>query len=448
MSIETASGRAVLPPGPRGPGILPLLGALVARDRTVALLTRRYGPTFTVRVPILGPAVVISDSDLIKQVFQAKSDVVERPVLNLGEFFGPGSLFSLEGERHQERRKLLVPPLHGRRMREYEGIVEEETRNEVASWPEGEEFAVLPSMMRITLDIILRAVFGAEDEELSELRVLLPDMVAIGSRLASSPVGRVLSGPLSPRGRLERRRRRFREIVRVLIDKAQADPNLEDREDILSLLLLARYDDGSAMSYHEIGDELLTLLAAGHETTATTLAWATERARRHPAVLRRLAEEADTEGAAYRYAFIQEVQRVRPVIQETGRRVVAPSMQLGQWTLPQGCTILVDIRSAHRGATGFPHAGLFDPDRFLDAAPDVYSWVPFGGGRRRCIGAAFATMEMNVVLRTLLREFEIGVTDAPAERNHHRGVASAPADGGRILVRRRARQAIGANTAP
>src|SRR6266702_3377313 len=305
---------------------------------------------------------------------------------------------------------LLEPPFHGRRLRAYEAIVEAEAVREMATWPEGAEFATLDSMMRITLNAILRAVFGADGAELAALRTLLPAMVKLGSRLAVLPIPRTDLGRWSPWGRGLAYRREYDAIVGRLIAAARQDPRLDDRDDVLALMLQSRYDDGAGMSRDEIADQLLTLLTAGHETTATTLAWAVERLRRHPAVLRRLADEADAGGSDLREATILEVQRVRPVIDRTARQVRAPSMRLGRWTLPEGQIVLVSIYLIHSNEALFPHARSFDPDRFAGSRPDTHQWIPFGGGVRRCIGAAFAHMEMNVVLRTLLRDFTLEPT--------------------------------------
>jgi cytochrome P450 len=231
-------------------------------------------------------------------------------------------------------------------------------------------------------------------------------------------------------------RREYDAVVARLI--ARGDAALDDRDDVLALMLQSRYADGSAMSRSEISDQLLTLLAAGHETTATTLAWTMERLRRHPEVLRTLAEEADAGGAAFREATILEVQRTRPVIDFVGRQVKADSMRLGRWTLPKGCPVIVSVALVHGDERVFQNARAFDPSRFLDAKPGLYQWIPFGGGVRRCLGAAFANMEMNVVLRTILRDFSVVPTSERGERWHWRGVASAPARGGLTAVRRRA----------
>jgi cytochrome P450 len=396
----------------------------------------RYGDAFTVNVPIFGRAVVISDPGEVKQLFTAGPDLVENLEPNLGRVLGPGSLFALTGKEHRRQRKLLVPPFHGRRLAAYERIVEEETVRAMASWPQGRSFATLPSTMRITLNAILRAVFGAEGEEFTRLRTLLPQTVTLGSRLAVLPIPDVGRGRWSPWGRFRALRHEYDAIVERLIAKAERD-DLDARDDVLALMLQSRYDDGSGMTHGEIADQLLTLLSAGHETTATTLAWAVERLRRHPAVLAELVEEVDAGGDTLLQATITEVQRTRPVIDLVGRQVKADRFTLGRWTLPKGSIALVGITLIHEDASLFPNPSAFDPSRFVDARPDLYQWIPFGGGTRRCIGAAFASMEMNVVLRTLLRDFTLLPTADRAERWHSRGIAGAPAKGGRAVVRRR-----------
>ena len=426
-----------LPPGPSAPRFVQGIYALATPLRGMRRLRARYGDAFTVNVPIFGRAVVISDSAEIKQLFTAGPDLVGNLEPNLGRVLGPGSLFALTGEEHRKQRKLLVPPFHGRRLAAYEKIIEEEAVRELASWPQGRAFATLPSMMRITLGAILRAVFGADGAELARLRELLPSAVTLGSRLAVLPMPRVDLGRWSPWGRFWAMRREYDAIVERLIAKAVRGGDLDERDDVLALLLQSRYDDGSVMSHGQIADQLLTLLSAGHETTATTLAWAVERLRRHPAVLRELVEEADAGGGALRQATIVEVQRTRPVIDLVGRQVKADGFQLGRWTLPKGYMALVGISLIHDDESLFPDARAFDPSRFLDARPDLYQWIPFGGGTRRCIGAAFANMEMDVVLRTLLRDFTLLPTTERAERWHSRGIANAPAKGGRAVVRRR-----------
>jgi cytochrome P450 len=437
----------MLPPGPSASRAVQGAYALAVSRRGMRRMRDRYGDTFTVNVPIFGRAVVISDPVEIKRLFMAGSDVVDNLDRNLGRVLGPGSMFALAGEEHRRQRKLLVPPFHGRRLAAYEKIVEEETVRESASWPQDRAFATLPPMMRITLNVILRAVFGAEGAEFSQLRELLPAAIRLGSRLAVLPVPKVDFGRWSPWGRFRAMRREYDAIVERLISKAAQDNDLDERDDILALMLQSRYDDGAGMSHREIADQLLTLLTAGHETTATTLAWAIERLRRHPAVLRELVEEVDAGGGTLREATILEVQRTRPVIDLVGRQVKADSFQLGRWTLPKGYAVLVSITLIHDNESVFPDARAFDPSRFLDARPDLYQWIPFGGGTRRCLGAAFANMEMNVILRTMLRDFTLLPTNERDERWHSRGVANAPAKGGRAIVRRRTPRAVPPATA-
>ena len=424
--MTTMTTAATLPPGPTAPRAVQGAYALTFPLRGMRRLKERYGDAFTVNVPIFGRAVVISDPGEIKQLFTSGPDLVDNLEVNLGRVLGPHSMFALSGDDHRRQRKLLVPPFHGRRLAAYEKIVEEETVRELVSWPDGRAFATLPSMMRITLNAILRAVFGAEGAEFAELRELLPPFVTLGSRLAVAPISK--KGRFNPWRRFEQMRRRYDAIVDRLIAKARPDG-----DDVLAMMLQTRYDDGSGLSRDEISDQLLTLLTAGHETTATTLAWAVERLRRHPALLDELAND----DGKLLDATILEVQRTRPVIDLTARQVKQDGFRLGRWTLPKGYAVLVSIALIHDDDAVFPHAATFDPHRFEGARPDLYQWIPFGGGTRRCLGAAFATMELTVVLRTLLRDFTLEPTTEAGERRHSRGVAYAPAKGGRVIVRRR-----------
>jgi cytochrome P450 family 138 len=425
-----------LPPGPLTPRFVQAAYALTHAQRGMRRMRDRYGDAFTINMPAFGRALVISDPAEVRQLLRAGFDVADNLERNLGRVLGPGSLFALRGEEHHRRRRLLVPPFHGRRLAAYERIVEEETVRELASWPRGRAFASLPSMMRITLNVILRAVFGAEGAEFAALRDLLPRIIRVGSWLAVLPLPTVDYGRWTPWGYFRAMRREYDAIVDRLITKA--DPGARDaRDDVLALMLQSRYDDGSPMSHGDIADQLLTLLTAGHETTATTLAWAIERLRRHPAVLRALVDEVDSGGKEWREATILEVQRTRPVIDMVGRQVKVDGFRLGRWTVPKGYAVLVSIALIHNDESVFPNAQAFDPTRFLDVRPDLYQWIPFGGGPRRCLGAAFANMEMNVVLRTMLREVTLEPTAEPGERWHSRGIANAPAKGGRAIVHHR-----------
>lgn len=426
-----------VPPGPRLPRLVQGLGFVLFRRKYTGGLVRRYGDVATMNLPVFGHMVTVADPQLAKQLFAANTDEVGNIQPNLSRLFGSGSVFALDGVDHRRRRKLLTPPFHGKSIKNYEKIFEQETLREAQSWPEGREFETLEPMMRITLNVILRAVFGADGERLDELRAIIPPWVTLGSKLAMAPAMPRRLGQVGPWGRLAEYRRRYDAVVDRLIADVTADGNAEDRDDILSLLLRSTYEDGTAMSHREIADELLTLLAAGHETTASTLAWAFERISRHPDVAAKLAAEAATADNEYRQATILEVQRARTVIDGAARHVYAPSFELGEWVIPRGYSIRVDISNIHERSQEFPNPKRFDPERFMGKRPSTFAWLPFGGGTRRCVGAAFANVEMDVVLRTVLRHFTIDSTTAPGEKVHCRGVAFTPTKGGRVVLRRR-----------
>lgn len=433
-----ASPAVALPPGPQWPAFLQGAAYAVSRTRTVRRMARTYGDVFTMTLPVFGRAVVVADPQLAKQLFTTNTEDVGNIQPNLSRVLGPGSVFALDRGEHKRRRKLLTPPFHGKSIRNYERIFEEETLREMASWPDGRPFETLEPMMRITLNTILRAVFGADGERLDELREIIPPWVTLGSKLAVLPAPSRTYARWTPWGRLAEYRRRYDAVVDRLIDDVRARPDFETRDDVLALLLRSTYEDGTAMSRADIADELLTLLAAGHETTGSTLAWVIERISRHPDVLARLEAEAATDDNAYRQAVILETQRVRTVIDFAGRHVYAPTVRLGDWVIPRGYSITVAINELHHRSADFAAPDRFDPQRFVDDKPNVLSFIPFGGGTRRCVGAVFANVEMDVVLRTVLRHFAIQTTTAPDEKMHSRGVAYTPKSGGRAVLRRRA----------
>ncbi|KXT57401.1 cytochrome P450 [Gordonia sp. QH-12] len=432
-----ADGPHRLPPGPRLPRAVQGAGFLVDRRRSLRWIAHRYGDAAALALPFFGETVLISDPAMAKQLCMAKSDTVVNVRPNLGRTLGRGSMFALVGDEHRRRRRLLTPPLHGRRIKEYEAIVAQEFASEASRWPVGRPFATLEPMMRITLNVILRAVFGAQGSGLDALADLMPPLVTNGSRLATLPELPRLGGKANPRNRFDAERAEYDAVISPLITQARADAHLAERNDILALMVQSSYDDGTVMSDAEIRDELLTLLAAGHETTATTLAWAMERLSRHPRILADLAAEARSEENTLRIATIHEVQRSRPVIDLFGRHVIAEDgLELGDYRIPKGYNAVVAISLLHDDSRQFADPARFDPQRFVDAKPGQ-AWLPFGGGTRRCIGAAFAHMEMDVVLRELLRTFTVQPTAAKGERWHSRGVAYAPARGGRVVLSRR-----------
>lgn len=438
MTTHLGAPPAKLPPSSTTPRALTALGFITNRRRAIERELAKHGRCFATQIPVFGPTVVVADPALAKQVFTTGPDVLHNVKPNLSRVFGGGSVFALDGAEHRRRRKLLTPPFHGKSIAAYEDIVEEETLREMATWPVGTEFETLEPMMRITLNVILRGVFGADGAELEELREVVPKWVTLASRLALLPIPRT-EVRWSPWGRLASYRRSYESVVDTLVDRARTDPRIDERTDILALFVRSSYEDGTSMTRAEIGDELLTLLAAGHETTASTLAWVLERISRHPNVLRRLVEEADDESGTntYRQATILETQRVQTVIDLASRHVAVPVYELGPWRIPQGYTIMVSLNELHKDSHEFPQPQRFDPQRFIDGKPNTFAWVPFGGGTRRCVGAAFANMEMDVALRTMLRGITIETTDKPGEKWQDRGVAFTPKDGGRITVRRR-----------
>jgi cytochrome P450 family 138 len=426
-----------LPPSVPLPKAVQFAGFIAMRAWMLRQAARRYGPMFTINIPVFGRVVVVTEPALVRQVFMASPDDLLNIKPNLSRLIGPGCVFALDRADHRNRRKLLTPPFHGKSIKNYEQIIEEETLREAANWPVGEEFQTLEPMMRITLNVILRAVFGAEGAELDRLREVMPAWVTLGSRLASIPQPRGRAAEFGPWGRFARTRREFNSIVDRLIARAEADPHFEDRTDILALMLRSTYEDGSQMSRRDIADELVALLSAGHETTASTLAWAFERLRRHPDIAAALTSEADGDDNELRQATILEVQRARTVIDFAGRHVAVPSFELGEYRIPHGSSIMVSIRQLHANQEAFPDPDRFDPYRFVGNRPPTFAWVPFGGGTRRCVGAAFANTEMDVVLRTVLRHFTLDSTTDPGEKVHSRGVAFTPKKGGRIVLQRR-----------
>jgi cytochrome P450 len=408
---------------------------LTVLSAVTPILGRRYGGTFTANLPVLGTVVVVSDAALAKDVF-ASSDLLDRPT-NLGEVFGPGSTFLLNGESHLERRKVLHPVFHGKRVDAYEHIIEEEVLRETANWPEGREFKTHESLNRLALNAILRAMFGDEPSALNELRSVVPTIVTLGSFLHQLPsVVQRDFGRWSLGGRLAQYRQRFDVAIDSLIAKARSDPAFDARNDVLAVLLRVRDDNGEPIPDRHIANELLTLVGAGHETTANQLAWILEQLRRHPQILERLAAEGDAGGSALRQATIYETQRIRPTIVASFRRTKT-RVRLGDWILPEGINVVVNFQLAHESAANFPDPGSFNPDRFLNTNPTPFRWMPFGGGVNRCPGASFAHMEMDTALRTLLREFRFEPTDVRGERRRYRGVAIMPSRGGRAVVRRR-----------
>jgi cytochrome P450 len=402
---------------------------------------RRFGQTFRVRVLRAGELVFISDPPSLKRLFAADRRNTIAPGRNvvLKPLLGDHSLLLQEDEEHLRRRKLMLPPFHGDRMRAYEAVMAAAADRAVDSWPVGREFRLHPSMQEITLDVILTAVFGVEDDaRRSALRERLIEILATTrSPLAiGMTIDRARSLP-----RLRRTARMIDEADEILfaqIAERRADPGVDDRADILSMLVAARFDDGAAMTDREVRDQLMTLLLAGHETTATALAWAFDLLFRAPEKLERLRSEVTAgDGHEYLDAVIEETLRVRPVVPFIGRELREDS-QLGGYELPTGTVVMPAIYLAHTRPDLYPEPYEFRPERFLENGPDTFAWIPFGGGTRRCIGAAFAELEMRVVLSTILSRATLRPASDRPERTVRRNVTLSPRGGTpAILVERR-----------
>ncbi|WP_242453543.1 cytochrome P450 [Mycolicibacterium sp. P9-64] len=438
-----------LPPGPTLPKLVQGMWFALARRQMIEKLTRRHGDAFTIRMPTVGTVVIVTDPDLARQTFQTNPNDLGNLQPNLStRLLGPGSVFGLDGAEHRRRRELLTPPFNGRSVRVYDQVFAEETLRESAGWPEGESFESLEPLLRISLNGMLRAIFGAEGSELDELRRVIPPWAALGQRLVSLPMPKRTFGRFTPWGRLAELRRRYELVVDTLIAQVAADPEFADRTDVLSILLRSTDEDGRPMSRSEIGDEMLTFLAAGHETTAATMAWVLERISREPELLDALTAEADSGESALRRATIMEVQRTRTVVDFAGRHVYAPTVRIGEWVIPRGSSVMVFISQIHGNPVVFEDPDRFEPERFTTSSPTAYTWIPYGGGTRRCPGATFANVSMDAMLRTLLQHFVIEPTADPAEDVHARGVAFTPKHGGRLAVHRRSRVTSSESSAP
>jgi cytochrome P450 family 135 len=418
-----------LPPGPPEPRLAQMMQWL---SRPVVYAERqrdRYGEAFTARIEDR-PWVMLGDPDDVRTVFTAGPERVNAGEANaiLRPTLGSHSLLLLDGEEHMRQRKLMLPAFHGERVERYREIMREATERAVASWAVGEAFALRPHTQAITLEVIMRAVFGLEEEAaVARLREPLRRMLDWAGNPAALLIVAVV-GPDHPFVRRVLARRYLEPVDRelyALIAARRAAPDLAERDDILSTLLLARDEKGEPMTDVELRDELLTLLLAGHETTATSLAWAVERLVRHPGGLARLAHDGD-----YADAVVKEILRLRPVVAIVLRRLRKPLEVAGR-ELPAGATVAPCILLVHRREDIYPDPETFRPERFLGRAPGTYSWIPFGGGVRRCLGAAFAQVEMQVVLQTLARSVRLDAV-GDAEGVRRRGVTLVPARGGQV----------------
>jgi cytochrome P450 len=444
------TSRAALPPGPRTPVTIQSIGQWT---RPLAYLERcraRYGKRFTLRFLGAPPFVMLSDPDDVKEVFAAPPEVLHpgEGAKVLEPLVGTNSVILLDEGPHLEQRKLLLPAFHGEKMQRLSSLMAEVAEREVASWPRGEEFELHPRMQRLTLEIILRTVFGLDPgARMDALRDRLGAMLAFGDR----PVSLVPPPPDSIRAKIGALAGPFKEFLQLqepadamifeLIEERRSEDG--DRDDVLTMLLAARHEDGSPMSPQELRDELMTLLVAGHETTASSLAWGFERLAREPAVLARLVEEIGRDDEdAYLTATIQETLRRRPVLPNAEPRLVKEPIEVGGWSYPVDVCLVPSVYLIHHDAGIYPDPYAFRPERFLEQAPGTYTWIPFGGGRRRCIGASFAIQEMKIVLRAVLSAWELQPATEPSEVAERRNITIKPAGGARTRVKERIPAAV------
>jgi cytochrome P450 len=453
--------RRQLPPGPRQPAVWQTIGTWTRATGQLERCRRRYGRRFTLRVLGNPISVILSDPEEIKQVLTAPPDVLHpgEGARILKPIVGDSSVILLDEDVHLEQRKLLLPAFHGEKMQRLAGLMVELTEREVSSWPRDEAIALHPRLQRLTLEIVLRVVFGLEQgERLERLRSLLTELLEFGE----NPVSLLPFAQRSffGRGRWVRFTQVHAEVDRQLFELIEerragagsasagngnepiGENGADHGEDVLGMLLSARHeDDGSPMSAQELRDELVTALVAGHETTASQLAWAFELLARAPAVARRLTDELDANDDAYLTATIQEVMRRRPVLPNAEPRLVKRPIEIGGIEYPPGAVLFANAYLLHHDPEIYPDPYAFRPERFLEKPPGTYTWIPFGGGRRRCLGASFALLEMKVVLRAVFERYEVEPVTRRGGRMRRRGITLSPASQATVLLRDRSRRA-------
>jgi cytochrome P450 len=450
--------RAQLPPRIPAPAVLQTLAWALAPTWLMDRCAERLGETFCLTLGLGSGGrtfVMISDPADVKTVFTAPPEVApsaagSSPVAGV---LGASSVIILTGPEHMRQRKLLLGPFHGERMREYEGVMVEATRREMSGWELGRPMRLARSTRLITLEVILRAVFGVEADRMEPLKRVIAGLIEPLSGLALVRLALRRPSADRPPGALGRSLDRFDAVIYEEIARRRGQDDLDERSDILSLLMQARDEQGEPMTEGELRDELVSLLLAGHETTATSLAWAVERLVRHPEKLGRLQDEIDTLGALggdYMTAVVNETLRVRPVVPIVVR-ALTEELEVGGYRLPAGTSVAPNIYLTNRNPRIYEDPGSFLPERFLKGAPETFSWIPFGGGIRRCIGAAFAQVEMKLILGTILAELDPSLPNGRSlvrrrsaamgagEPIRRRAITLVPASGARVVWRRRSR---------
>ena len=445
-TVPDGRGGARLPPGPKAPPIAQTLAWALAPTWLMDRCARTLGEFFTLTFfPSGMQLVMVSDPEAVKAVFTAPPEVAPSGAANspVAPVMGPHSVIVLTGPEHMRQRKLLLPPFHGERMREYERVIVEATRKDMARWPPGRPMRLHERTRAITLEVILRAVFGVEAERMARVREAVGTLLVPASTLLLMRLALRRPSLERPGGEFGQALDRLDAVLYEELERRRSREDLAERRDILSLLMQARDEDGQPMTDAELRDELVSLLLAGHETTATSVAWAIERLVRHPDKLERLVAEIDAHpdgGEEYMTAAVNETLRVRPVVPIVVR-MLKGELQVGPYTLPAGTRLTPSIYLTNRNPRVYREPDEFRPERFLDSAPETFSWIPFGGGIRRCIGAAFAQLEMKLILRTVLSELQPtlprGRRWRAGEGTRRRAITLVPAAGARVVWRTR-----------
>ena len=423
-----------LPPGPRVPGALQTVAFMRQPVEFLERCQARYGDCFRARFQGIGEVVYVADPREVERVYKGAPDVFHAGEANASLFepaIGRSSSMTLDERDHLRRRKLLLPPFHGEALRRWEDVFAEVTRRELRSWPEGRSFQLLPAMKRITMEAILRAVLGVRDRDrLDELRAGILRLDRIASVVLPLPLLRRDLGRLSPWRRFLAARDHMDGLVyrEIAERRAAQDPG----DDVVSLLIAARYDDGSAMSDRELRDEMYALLAAGYETSSAALSWCFERILRTPRVLERLlAGPADDE---YLDAVVKETLRLRPPATDS-TRILTRETEVAGYRLPAGTQVVIPLPLLQLRPDAYRDPREFRPERWLDGGESTpYTFIPFGGGVRRCIGASFANLEVRVVLRTVLESVRLRADQDRPERLRLHHVVMVPARGARAVI--------------
>jgi cytochrome P450 len=434
-----------LPPAVRLPAVIQTVRFSQRQIEFVFAARREHGEIFSMKAGVKGGAIVTSHPDHIRSLFTAKPEQITtlasesalRPIL------GPASVLTSNGPTHLRQRKLLLPPFHGEAIARYSEMIQEAAEAEIEQWPINQPFALAPRMQAITLQVIMSGIFGVTGQPAAgtpEHRLL--ETIRQLTAASTSPMAKLSEilnhGRAEPIGMIRRGVRLLDAGVYPAIRARRAAADLEERTDILSILLGARYDDGTGLTDSELRDELLTLLLAGFETTANSLSWAWERLVRTPGAHDRLrhAVRSGQQSEEIVEETITETMRCRPVVPIVGRRVTLP-WQLGEYTVPAGSAISASILLVHHREDLYPEPFAFQPERWKDRKPGTYEWIPFGGGTRRCLGATLAMAEQRVVLATMARRLELDAEEAEPEHAQHRNVTMIPNRGARVVVRER-----------